>query len=197
MTAQAGDTLELKAQLRQRLRQARRGLTPAQRRQAAARAARYLLRVLRGLRPRRIAVYLATGAELDCQPLIEAARAQGYSLYVPRLRPGGLHFVRLDPGTPLRRRRLGLLEPVRAVRLPVNRLAAVLLPLLGFDAAGQRLGQGGGHYDRALGPQRLRCRPRRIGYAYAVQQVARVPAAAWDVPLHCIVTDRGIQWPTG
>lgn len=199
MTAQAGDTLESKAQLRQQLRHARRQLGPAQRRRAAERAADHLLRILRPLRPRRIAVYLARGTELSCAPLIAGAHALGFHLYVPRLEATGMQFVRLRlrPGAPLRRNRLGIREPVAAERLPPGRLAAVVLPLLGFDAHGRRLGQGGGYYDRRLAALRLRTRPLRIGYGYALQQLPQVPTADWDIPLHCIVTERGIQWPTG
>lgn len=96
----------------------------------------------------------------------------------------------------LARRRFGLWEPQRGPRRAPRRLDAIVLPLLGFDSQGTRLGTGGGYYDRAL----ARCRgvrPLRIGYAYALQQCERLPREAWDIPLHAVVTERGVQWPTG
>ena len=67
----------------------------------------------------------------------------------------------------------------------------ILMPLLAFDAAGNRLGQGGGHYDRALAalPGAI-----RIGVAWSVQQIDAVPADSWDIPMHAVVTEKG--WMT-
>ena len=69
----------------------------------------------------------------------------------------------------------------------------VLLPLLGFDAAGRRLGNGGGYYDRALAGVRPGGRPLLLGYAYAAQELTEVPAEPWDVRLDAVVTERGLR----
>ena len=65
------------------------------------------------------------------------------------------------------------------------------MPLVAFDRAGNRLGQGGGYYDRALaGPSDLR--PVTIGVAHAFQQVESVPVEPWDVALDAVVTEDGL-----
>lgn len=106
-----------------------------------------------------------------------------------------MSFVAIGPGTPLRLNRYGIAQPVGGPR--VRRVDAVLIPLLAFDKSGQRLGQGGGHYDRALASKRAYRRPLRIGYGYSMQELPHVPTDAHDVSLHAIVTETGVQWPTG
>lgn len=68
----------------------------------------------------------------------------------------------------------------------------ILLPLTGFDARGNRLGMGGGFYDRTLAfRQRAgQRRPLLVGIAHACQEVPLIPSASWDIPLDRIVTDR-------
>jgi 5-formyltetrahydrofolate cyclo-ligase len=78
----------------------------------------------------------------------------------------------------------------RAIR--ARELDLVLLPLSAYDARGNRLGAGAGYYDRWLAPVRARARPWRIGYAFSVQQCASLPHAPWDVPLHGIISERGL-----
>ena len=72
-------------------------------------------------------------------------------------------------------------------------LDLVLVPLVGFDGAGNRLGMGGGFYDRSfafLGQRRWR-RPRLVGVAFDLQRVDRLPRRAWDVPLDAVASERG------
>jgi 5-formyltetrahydrofolate cyclo-ligase len=71
----------------------------------------------------------------------------------------------------------------------------LIVPLLAFDAAGRRLGYGGGFYDRTLAALRARGPVRAIGLAYAAQQVGEVPADATDQPLDAIVTEAGVLRP--
>src|SRR5690606_40461575 len=65
------------------------------------------------------------------------------------------------------------------------------LPLVAFDARGNRLGMGGGFYDRtfARAPRARTLRPRLVGLAHHFQQVASLPAEPWDIPLDAIATD--------
>jgi 5-formyltetrahydrofolate cyclo-ligase len=111
---------------------------------------------------------------------------------VPKLGAGGeLRFTRWRPGQALRANRYGIGEPVALARPP--RLDLVVLPLVAFDAQGRRLGMGGGYYDRRLARARATRRPLRVGYAFALQEVASVPAAAHDVALDAVVTERGVR----
>lgn len=199
MTAQAGDTLFLDDAARRKialrfLLRARRVAIPRAQRIATARvAARRLLRAL----PRRcaIAIYLSVRSELPTAPLRAALHRAGHRVRVPvTLRDGRLRFVAIRKNTPLRAGRHALPQPVaRRGYLPARRLDVILLPLLGFDAEGHRLGNGGGYYDRALAAPRIGRRPRLIGYAYAAQETPAIPVEPWDVRLDAIVTERGLR----
>lgn len=201
VTAQAGDTLNstpfaqpqkvvpmpTKSALRQQLRTARKQLAPHHRARAARAVARHALRLLRGAQ--RVGVYLSAGSELGTAPLIKSLQQRGLAVYAPRLALGQrLRWLRLHRHTPCPRHAKGMRQPYNRLALPARRLQLLFVPLLGFTASGQRLGQGGGYYDRALA--RLHS-PRLIGLAYACQQCAALPSEAHDIPLHTILTELG------
>lgn len=79
----------------------------------------------------------------------------------------------------------------RLEEAPRAELNVILMPLLGFDKLGTRLGYGGGYYDRTLAL--LTKRPRLIGFAFALQELEHIPREAHDVPLDAIVTERGVR----
>lgn len=202
MTAQAGDTLSpssmrrRKQALRATQRGMRRKLPSAERRRAARRAAARLLTWAPMRRARRIGVYLPNAAELSTAPLIAALHRAGRRLWVPVAAAGGaMRFAPLRKGARLKRGAFGVWQPARAHPLRSARaLDLIVLPLLAFDARGARLGQGGGHYDRALAATHAARRPLRLGYAYAVQELPEVPVAGHDCRLHAVVTERGLRW---
>lgn len=192
-------------ELRRQLRRRRRALTPHQRRSASRELCRRLKRLPALQRARRVALYLPNDGEIDPQPLIDWLTARRASVYLPVLRPlseNRLWFVRYHTGTRMTRNRFGIAEPDtrfgahRANRLPAWALDTVLLPLVGFDDEGQRIGMGGGFYDRTFAfARRQRPRPRLIGLAHDCQRVDALPVADWDVPLDSIVSDRRIIQP--
>ncbi len=98
--------------------------------------------------------------------------------------------------------RFGIPEPQArhgahpARRLPAWALDLILLPLVGFDDDGQRMGMGGGFYDRTLAfTRRPGPRPHLIGLAHECQRVESLPVAPWDVPLDAIVSDARVVRP--
>lgn len=199
MTAQAGDILLLKQQLRRQAR-TRRLQIPASLAQAVARqAARHALQALRQQRVRTITAYLDTGSELATGPLLALLAAAGIGIGLPCAgRDGRMHFQRWRPGQALRRKRYGIREPAaRGARLRYTQIDLMLIPLLGFDARGTRLGAGGGYYDRYLARPHLLRRPLRVGYAYALQEFDELPRQAWDMRLDAVITERGWRWLTG
>lgn len=198
MTAQAGDTFELKRALRRELRLRRAAVSAALRERAARHAVRNMIRQRCWQQARSVALYLAYGNELPTRSLIEKAWAERKQVFVPRISGDGLmQFVALTPTTALRRNRYGIEEPSgRAIHQPLAALDLLLVPLVGFDAQGYRLGTGGGFYDRKL-KRRLPQRPLCLGWALSLQQVSAVPRDPWDQRLDGIVTERGIKWPTG
>ncbi|MFE8070664.1 5-formyltetrahydrofolate cyclo-ligase [Marinobacteraceae bacterium S3BR75-40.1] len=184
-------------QLRRSLRAARRNLSRHQQRQAGLKLARALLSHPAVQRSRHIGIYLPNDGEIDPTPFITLARRHGKICYLPVLHPvfhNRLWFYRFDADTRLKPNRFGIPEPAlrNGARRAAWSLDLVLLPLVGFDLKGGRLGMGGGFYDRTFA-YRLRGYhgPALLGLAHALQQVNELPVAAWDVPLDDVVTDHG------
>nr|WP_256365901.1 5-formyltetrahydrofolate cyclo-ligase [Solimonas sp. K1W22B-7] len=180
--------------MRREFRRLRSALTPAQRRRAAEQAARRLARTSLFRRARHLALYLSHGSELDTGPLLRCCHAAGKAVYVPRVLDGQrLRFERLVEDMPMQRNRYGIREPaLRGARRGAARMDLVLLPLSAFDTQGHRLGAGGGYYDRAFAARRSGG-PRLVGYAYALQQAAALPAEPWDVRLDAVVTEKSLH----
>lgn len=188
-----------RAQLRRRLRQQRRALSPTAQRLAARNLYRQLAQHPSFRRARHIALYLPNDGEIDPRPLLRAAQRRGKATYLPVLSPwpqSKMVFQRIAPGERLSKNRFGIPEPRRNPKRQrkVWALDLVLLPLVGFDRHGGRLGMGGGFYDRSLAYRQLRKnwhKPTLLGLAHACQQVDSLAMASWDVPLQGTVTDQG------
>jgi 5-formyltetrahydrofolate cyclo-ligase len=185
------------AALRRALRARRRAVPPADRRRAARRLA-IVADSLGLLRPgRRIALYLPLPEEIDTAALLARARARRCDVYLPRIvdtRRNRMSFF--SAAAPLVRGRWGLLEPAGTTRLATQAFDVIFMPLVGFDARGNRMGMGKGFYDRAL-TFRLRrplsTRPLLVGLAFACQEVAALPVRAHDVPLDLLITEAGTR----
>ncbi len=186
--------------LRRMLRKARRALTPSEQRQAAHGLYRQLAQHPLFRRAKHVSLYLPTDGEIDPRLLLRAAQRRGKATYLPVLSAWPrtkMVFQRVRPGEKLLPNRFRILEPrVNAKRQrKVWTLDLVLLPLVGFDDAGGRLGMGGGFYDRSLAYLARRQdwrKPRLLGLAHECQKVERLAQASWDVPLAGTVTDK--QW---
>ncbi|HTI00647.1 MAG TPA: 5-formyltetrahydrofolate cyclo-ligase [Acidisoma sp.] len=128
------------------------------------------------------------GDEIDIRPLLHALHARGHPIGLPVTgrRGAPLVFRTWTPGAPMTPGRFGTSHPEGPELTP----AALLIPLLAFDAGGRRLGYGGGFYDRTLAllPEAL-----RIGCAYEAQEVSLVPTGPFDQKLHAIATEAGVR----
>lgn len=149
---------------------------------------------------RRIAVYLPNDGEIDPVPLMARIWKANKTCYLPilsRLRHDRLWFAPFTQDTPLAANRFGILEPAVPARdwVRAQELDLILMPLVGFDTHGNRLGMGGGFYDKSLAFLRHRtlwCKPHLIGLAHDFQRVKKIDACAWDVPLQAVATDRSV-----
>ncbi|MGH8459846.1 MAG: 5-formyltetrahydrofolate cyclo-ligase, partial [Nevskiales bacterium] len=193
-----------RAELRRQLRAARRRLLPAERRTASLRAVSRLLSHPWYRRARSIALYWPVGSETDTSALFAAARQEGKQIFLPSIFCRGLRllFVRLRPGTNLKHRRHGIPQPrlVSSRDLAATRhLDMVVVPLLGFDDKGHRLGSGAGYYDRSFGFRKFspQGKPRLVGLAFACQQIKTFEPDNWDVALDAVVTENGWFYPQG
>ena len=146
---------------------------------------------------RRIAAYLANDGEIDPSAVIARMWHMRKHAYLPVLSPlrhDRLWFARFEPGMELVSNRLGILEPVvkRAELVRAEELDLILMPLVAFDLAGNRLGMGGGFYDKSLAFLRHRRylrKPHIVGLAHEFQRVEKLTPDSWDVPLAGIITD--------
>lgn len=138
-----------------------------------------------------IAGYVTVGDEADPAPLMEALAAQPLALPHIAALSGPMRFLAWHPGDRLEKGPGRLQQPSAAN--PEVAPAIVLMPLVAFDDAGNRVGQGAGHYDRALAALPS---ARRIAIAWACQRVAAIPAEPHDLPLDAVVTEIGVmQFP--
>lgn len=148
-------------QLRRLLRNARRALTPAQQRQATLGLYRQLAQHPLFRRARHIALYLPNDGEIDPRLLMREAQRRGKCIYLPVLHAWPrtrMVFQRFEQGEKLKPNRFRIPEPIidRKRQRPIWALDLILLPLVGFDEVGGRLGMGGGFYDRSLAYQARR-----------------------------------------
>ena len=178
-----------RASIRRRCRAARSALTAFEQRQHAQRVARRF--VVSGLMLcfDRFAVYAASDGELDPSPIAEHLLAANKIVALPVVEPKRrLSFYRYRPDTRLLRNQFNISEPDTrtATYVPTAILDVVLLPLVAFDAAGMRLGMGGGYYDATFA---RRLRPLLIGLGHECQYHAQLPHRSWDVPLDAVITE--------
>lgn len=188
---------------RRRLRRLRASLGRAERLAAERAITGSLERLQLFRRGARVALYLPMPGEVDLRSAIEAAWRRGSKVYVPKIvnrRRGRMTFLAWTPNQPRRRNIYGIEEPtLDAERLDARQLDTVVLPVVGFDRRGNRLGMGAGFYDRAmrrrLDHARIWRRPRLVGVAFSCQELDSIPASPWDVRLDLIVTERGTLVP--
>jgi len=136
-----------------------------------------------------VAGYWPVGGELDPRPLLAALAKAGRIVALPRMesRTGPGRFLAWRGGEALSADAFGVPSPPATSADLSPRL--ILAPLLAFDRAGRRLGQGGGHYDRIISLYRAHgC--VAAGLAYAEQEMERVPAGAHDALLDWVITPK-------
>lgn len=141
-----------------------------------------------------VLAYLALGDEVNVDEWISWALGRGVRVCVPRVDwdAGSMEGVLLGSLGDLTVGRYGLREPVgEAGVVPIEDMEAVLVPGLGFDLRGGRLGRGGGFYDRYLSRLPEGC--ARVGVAWSERVVDWVPVERWDQKVDMLVTERGVE----
>jgi len=188
----------MKVHLRKQLRARRRALSAVDHRLRSESAAKAIAGLPMFAAGKRIAVYLPFDRETDTAALIRAARRRGVRLYVPVIsdrRHSRLRFYPLGGAT--RRGEFGIAVPKRMSHPVAPRwLNLIVVPLVGIDADGRRLGMGGGFYDRALNFRRWRRRwhgPHLVGLAFDGQRTESNFAESWDLRLDSLATESGLQ----
>lgn len=142
-----------------------------------------------------VATYLANDGELDPTPIIKYLWSVKKQVCLPVLHPfnsGSLLFLKYTADTKLIRNRFNILEPSLDVTqvVPIEQIDVVLTPLVAFDNKGNRLGMGGGFYDRSLAKisSNKKSKTQIIGLAHEQQKSPSIPAEEWDIALEKIVS---------
>lgn len=146
----------------------------------------------------RVAAYISIRGEIDVSGLMESGALDGKQFYLPVLDAESMHFAPWSPGQALEKNGFGLLEPSVPVAdcIDVLELDVVLAPLVVFDSKCNRIGQGGGFYDRTFAhkQQTPEAMPILVGVAHESQREAELAPQSWDIPLDIIATDSSIYY---
>ena len=148
-------------------------------------------------RAHRIACYFPVGREVDCRYFIHSAWQRGRTILLPILCGLELRFSTYDADTVFLRNQHQIPEPAakNSQLTKPREIDVVLAPLVAFDTTGNRIGMGGGYYDRSFRFVRHRNtwhRPTLIGLAYELQKAPKIKAYSWDIPLQYVVNEKKI-----
>jgi len=182
------DHAEQRRAMRVELRERRAALSPKEQADVAAAVRTRLARIVALERAQVVGGYRAIRGEVDLDAALTRLHDAGAMVTVPRVSGARLDFLPWSPTSETVAGSFGIDEPINGEPLPFTQHDVVLVPLVAFDETGQRLGQGGGFYDRAIAAAGA-SRPLLIGVAHAFQQVRSVPIEAWDMPLDAVVTE--------
>lgn len=184
--------MQLKGELRRTLRRQRLNLSPSARQLAEARVRKLIKPWLR--RNKRVGIYLAAGSELNINAVLQDALKQGCHLFAPFIEKGQrrLWFTPYPPRSQKSARLFNIIQ-YEGKKCRIEHLDIVLMPLVGIDKNGMRLGQGGGFYDTSLSYCRHK-QPLRIGIGFSVQQSEQaIPHEAHDQALDGFICETGMQ----
>jgi 5-formyltetrahydrofolate cyclo-ligase len=144
-----------------------------------------------------IACYIANDGEIDPWLIIEHARFLSKNIYLPVLSPfkNSLYFAPYETNSEFRPNRFNIPEPIchPSKWITARQLDLLLLPLVAFDIQGNRIGMGGGFYDRTLAYLRYRQywkKPVLAGLAHEIQKTEQLETQSWDIPLDYIITEK-------
>jgi 5-formyltetrahydrofolate cyclo-ligase len=185
----------LKSRLRKDIRRKRAGIEAVQRMHWDTAINQHLDEYSRQANPAVVAAYLAFDGEPDLMPSLAGLEDRGVKLALPVIHdaPGKavITFRHWSLAGKMQQNRYGIAEPVGTKDISVTDIDLVLLPLVGWDKAGGRLGMGASFYDRLFKPFQELGRPVRVGIGYELQYVESIPTDRWDIRLHGVLTENG------
>ena len=192
-----------KQQIRKEIRQKRQSLSPAVSETAGVGVYDQLKKYPPFFRANRVACYLANDGEVSLTAVINALWQRKKTACLPVLFGFGsstgfgnrlMHFAPYQSDSTMQDNQYGIAEPLVSIRHQIKPMALdiVLMPLVAFDQQGNRLGMGGGYYDRSfsfLMRHKSSRKPKLIGVAYDFQEIDQLSSDSWDVPLDAVVTE--------
>ena len=185
----------LKSRLRKVIRSKRAGIEFSQRKRWDGTINQHIVEYSRQASPAMVAAYMSFDGEPDLMPALAMLENSGVRLALPVVQNARgtavITFRRWSISGEMRQNRYGIHEPVGTKDIVVPDIDLVLVPLVGWDKTGGRLGMGAGFYDRLFQPHSHLARPVRIGIAYELQNVESIPCDPWDIGLHGVLTENG------
>ncbi|MCP3686867.1 MAG: 5-formyltetrahydrofolate cyclo-ligase [Gammaproteobacteria bacterium] len=182
-------------QMRQRNRKSRAALTQNDLDTAASRLCQQIVKLKAYRQAQHIAAYFAVNGEIGLDPVIDHALAHDRKVYLPNLDKQSLRFSPYFRNQKMRINTFRLPEPDVAddEMLQPCELDLVLVPLVVFDASCNRIGMGGGFYDRSFAFRKQGVdKPVLVGVAHELQKVEAIEPQAWDVRLDMMVTEQAV-----
>ncbi len=175
--------------LRQSLRQQRSAIQPRDREELAKTLAFQVKRGAKVQYKHKISLYLENDGEINPKYVQKWLESQGIYPYLPVLVGKSLKFARI--GNKFKKNRFGIDEPDTPTLLNASQMNIIFIPLVGFDNNKDRIGMGGGFYDRTLSFKKHQIQhsnPKLIGLAFDCQKVDKIITQEWDVPLDKVIT---------
>ena len=187
----------MKDALRRKLRDQRSGLSIELLRQKSANIIQQVKQSEVFINATRVGIYLAVNGEADPAELTKATSLESINkqYYLPVLsnkKNQGLEYVEVTKNSVFKNNQFSIPEPIHTEEslISTDTLDLVIVPLVGFDRKGNRLGMGGGYYDRCFAfKKHKQTKPILMGFAYDFQEVEPLNAEEWDVPLDSIATE--------
>ena len=186
---------ERKNRVRQAMRERREALSSSERLERSRRICGHVGDLIRD--GETVMVYSSKELEVNTRPLVDKLLARGNPVIVPIIvrEDVSLRLSYLEDPSVLVLSTFGVPEPIgNEIPARPEDVDTIILPMLGFDRRGGRLGYGAGYYDRFLARNP---RIRRIGIAFACQEAGEVPCDANDFHMNLIITEDGVVFPDG
>jgi len=184
-----------KSSLRMALRTRRKRISHSSRQILDMAINQHLLEFIDGHQPKTIAAFWPFDGEPDLLPALGQASRQGVQLTLPVIRQDGsgrsIIFRHWSPEQEMTKNHFGIPEPCGTHEALIVDIDLILMPMVGWDESGRRLGMGAGYYDRALEPLALKSAPLRMGVAYQAQKTNNIPDDPWDIRLHHVLSESG------
>lgn len=186
----SGDLKKRKKAIRAEVLAARNAIPAAERARRSEAIAKRLVALPDVAEASTVMVFSSFGSEVDTAPIIERLAARGARVLLPRIMDREMHAVAYAPGDPVTTAPFGAREPRDGEPVDPREIDVVVTPGLAFDRHGNRVGYGGGFYDRFL--KETRSDVPRVGLCFALQVLGEVPQGQADQPVTHIVTEEGL-----
>lgn len=183
-----------KTHIRRELRSKRSGLPSTLRFEHDHAIGQHFYQLVKTHNAHSIACFWPFDGEPDITPVYQQLISDGCTLALPVISRDGDHSMRFhswSESTEMGKNRYGIPEPIASAPISISRIDMLVMPLVGYDHLGNRLGMGAGYYDRYLEPVRTLATPLRVGIAYSIQKTGPIITNPWDISLHGIVNERG------